>query len=167
MQSILLLEDSEADQILIKRVLFKAEIFANVIVCDTKEHLIRHLKYSDVGLVLLDYHVPNFDFNEAFEIIQNINLDIPIIYVTGSVPADIASETSLAHADAFVIKDNLKDLPLVIQSVYYHRLAEKEKEKAESLTARMNEIDRRLRMLMEKNKVYMEFLNKNNEDSSL
>lgn len=160
-QNILLVEDLEEDQILIKRCLFKAEIFANVVVCDTKESFLRHLKYSNPDLILLNYHIPTFEFDEAFELTKCFDPKIPIIYVTGSIPHSIASETSLSKADAFVIKDHLSELPIVIHSVWYHKFLENEKEKSSDLAKRMNDIDKRLRKLMEKNNVYMEFLRKN------
>ncbi|MBT32671.1 MAG: hypothetical protein CMO01_23660 [Thalassobius sp.] len=156
-KNILLLEDSEADQIMIKRHLLNAGIFANIIVCDNKDSFNRNIKNLKPDLVLLDYHVPGFNYNEAFNILKKINPNIPVIYVTGVIPINIASQTSLVDADAYVIKDNLSDLPLVVQSVYLHKIAENDKKKSTNL----DEEDKRKRLLelMRNNKIFMGFLN--------
>ncbi|UZR97225.1 response regulator [Chondrinema litorale] len=156
-QNILLLEDSEADQIMIKRYLFSAGILANIIACDNKESFNKNLKNLKPDLVLLDYHVPGFNYNEAFSILKKINPNIPVIYVTGVIPINIASQTSLVDADAFVIKDNLSDLPLVVQSVYLHKIAKNGKDKSTSL----DDLDKRKKLLelMKSNKIFMGFLN--------
>ncbi len=158
LKTILLLEDAVADQLYIKRVLFKADIFADIITCDAKEVFIQNLNFLNPDVVLLDYHVPGFDSNEALQITKLHNKDIPVIYVTGAIPKELAAETIINEAEAYVTKESLDELPLVLQSIWLHSLVNREADKMNQLGSRLNKLDAKIAKLMTNNKVYSEMI---------
>ena len=82
-KKIILLEDSLEDQIIIKGNLYSSGIFAGIACCDTKQDYIHCLKNTQPDIILLDYHVPGFDYDEALTMARKTYKDVPVVYVTG------------------------------------------------------------------------------------
>tara|TARA_Y100001956_G_C4091063_1_gene172955 strand:- start:264 stop:638 length:375 start_codon:yes stop_codon:yes gene_type:complete len=112
---ILLLEDSIADQVYIRRCLLRAKIGALTTACDNKTSYLKYLQTLQPDIIILDYCVPGFFSNEAFTLAKSYFPNIPVIYITSSVSSKIAEETCLSESDAFLIKDNMSLLPGVIE----------------------------------------------------
>ena len=116
--TILLLEDMESDQLLIQRVLKQAGIQAAIQVCDNKSDYSFYIENNHIDMILADFHVPGFDSYDALQISRSNNILTPFVFVTGSVPAELAADTVINEADAYVLKDNLIRLPTVIQELW-------------------------------------------------
>ncbi len=65
-------------------------------------------------LILADYNLPGFTGIKALEMVQQSGLDIPFILVSGAIGEDAAVAAMRAGAHDYVMKDNLRRLPLAI-----------------------------------------------------
>ena len=81
----------------------------------TKNDLISALETERFDLLLIDYNLPGFDGLTALSIIQRFELDVPVIFVTGNLKAELAIESIKAGAVDFVHKDRLTRLSSSVQ----------------------------------------------------
>ncbi|MBT34162.1 MAG: hypothetical protein CMO01_31245 [Thalassobius sp.] len=158
LKKILLLEDSLADQLFIKRCLLKSNVFASLITCDTKDTFYRQLRAIEPDMILLDYDVPGFYLNEAFNMVKSFNQNIPIIYVTGNISKELVDETLITEADAYVLKECMEDLPDVINSIWLHNMVAKERSKLNQLNLEVEAVDKKLIALMKNKGIYIDRL---------
>ncbi len=61
-------------------------------------------------LVLCDFTMPRFNGREALELTRASGLDLPFIYVSGTLGEEVAVEAMRAGAHDYVMKGNLKRL---------------------------------------------------------
>lgn len=103
---ILLLEDSEADVLLIKRHLAHHQLPADITRIDSNEGIALALE-ADFDLMLSDYSVPGVDFLETLHRVHKRWPDMPIILVSGSVGEERAVDLLHQGVTDFVLKENL------------------------------------------------------------
>jgi HD-GYP domain-containing protein (c-di-GMP phosphodiesterase class II) len=110
----LLIEDSEADALMLLQQLRKYGFVPEAERVDGSEELERALLQA-WDLIIADYALPGFSALEALAIVQETTPETPFILVSGV--ADDAVGTDLMHAGArdYINKGNLARLPLVIQ----------------------------------------------------
>ena len=128
--SILLVDDDEVDRITVKRALKKAGLAANLMEAENGEdaiskleirgeHLVEVLGTNDSSqttrktahnfdLILLDYRLPDIDGLHLIAEIKAINLDLPIIVLTGQGDEEIAVEIMKAGAADYLAKSRIK-----------------------------------------------------------
>ena len=117
---ILYLEDSETDSILVNRELKKAGFDADIVRVDNKTDFIGQLEEPGWEIILSDFALPQFDGLEALEIVnrkradKSIDSTIPFIVISGRIGEEAAVEVMRAGADDYVMKDNIKRLPPVL-----------------------------------------------------
>ncbi|MEM1134950.1 MAG: response regulator [Bacteroidota bacterium] len=121
LKNILLLEDSEEDIVLIKRQIVKSGLKVHFSSCSNKVHFFEQLDSFTPDLILSDYHIPFFHGFEAIKVAKEKHPNIPFVFVTGKISEDLAEETMLVSADAYVLKENLKNLPSVIKLLWNYR----------------------------------------------
>ena len=119
---ILLLEDNEGDQFLIENILQEAGLKKNLIICDNITDYRKHIENYSPDVILADFHVPGFDSFDALQICKTHDAFTPFIFVTGSVSSEMAKDTIISAADAYVLKDNLNDLPEVLKTLWVNSL---------------------------------------------
>jgi two-component system, cell cycle sensor histidine kinase and response regulator CckA len=104
---ILIVEDTESDAEMVKRVIGKEGIdFVDRIV-ETKDDFINALSEFSPDLIISDYSMPQFTGMKALLLRQELAPQIPFVLVTGSMNEDVAVECMKAGADDYVIKQNL------------------------------------------------------------
>ena len=64
----------------------------NVCCVHCGEDVIEKVKKEKLSIVLLDLKMPGIGGYEAFKRIKKINSNIPIIFVTGSLPSDVEKQ---------------------------------------------------------------------------
>jgi hypothetical protein len=128
---ILMLEDSEEDAGLIRRVLKKNNLNFEYKLVDTKEEFIEGIDQFNPDVILSDHSLPRFNSLEAFEIFKNKNLNIPFILVTGTVSEEFAVHCLKQGIDDYIIKDHLTRLPSALLSALKKRKLAAEKEELE------------------------------------
>ena len=108
--SVLVVEDSEDDTLLIVRELRKGGYEPSWIRVETGGQLQQHLQASRWDLVITDHNLPGFTSVDALQVVKSAGEDIPVIIVSGAIGEDFAAEAMRAGAQDYVMKDNLKRL---------------------------------------------------------
>lgn len=111
---LLVVEDSEADYLLIQRQLRLNGIHFRCRRVDHMESLEEALAYP-WDVILYDYEIPGLYFSRAVALIKARAEETPIILVSGTVNERMAAGLLHQGLDDFVLKDNLLRLPNAIE----------------------------------------------------
>ena len=104
---ILLVEDQTLDaELMIMELKRSGYAAATVIRVENPEDFSRELGLEP-DIILCDYALPTFSAPEALRIVQQRQLDIPFIVVSGSIGEEIAVEAIKNGADDYLLKDRL------------------------------------------------------------
>jgi len=107
---ILIVEDSEDDAALIVRELQRGGFDVSHQRVDTATVMNTALETQEWDLVVSDYSMPGFSGEEALKILRTKSLDIPFIYVSGTLGEETAVDALKAGAQDYVVKGKLKRL---------------------------------------------------------
>ncbi|HJQ68176.1 MAG TPA: response regulator [Blastocatellia bacterium] len=135
---LLILEDKPHDAELDVAVLEDAGYRCKWDRVDTREEFIKRLDRPDFEIVLCDFSLPSFDGLAALELFTARNLDIPFIFVSGTLGEDIAIECLKAGATDYVVKSHLSRLGPVVARALRER-NEQSKHKQAALALRESE----------------------------
>ena len=69
----------------------------------------RASEFSDLDLVLLDYHLPDNNGLEAMSVMAAAHPDLPVIVLSGTANIDLMQQVFRAGASGFVTKSSLSD----------------------------------------------------------
>jgi len=106
----LIVEDNEDDALLLIRALEHQGFAVRWTRVQTEEHLRQALAEGSWDVVLSDYSMPRFSAPAALGVLQESDLDLPFIVVSGTVGEDLAVETMKAGAHDYLMKGNLARL---------------------------------------------------------
>ena len=135
---VLLVEDVEADYLLIKRQLDQGGIQADIRWMQEEGELQAVFLQASWDLILTDYKVPGLDFREWLETIRRHLPDVPVVLISGSVGEEEAVELLKMGLNDFVLKDRLFRLvPAIERSM--REAAEKKRRKSAELKSAQNE----------------------------
>jgi two-component system cell cycle sensor histidine kinase/response regulator CckA len=112
---ILLVEDNENDAILLGHVLQCGETSFSLTRVETREQFEKAIKNEQWDVVLSDCLLPTFNAEQALEIVNASQLDLPFIVVSGKVDEDDVTAILRAGAEHFVSKDDMRRLPIAIE----------------------------------------------------
>ncbi|HLI29723.1 MAG TPA: PAS domain S-box protein [Terriglobia bacterium] len=112
---VLVIEDSPEDTALLIRELDRAGYDAAWHRVSTQETLSAALDHGRWDVILADHSLPAFDAFSALKLVQNKDVDIPFIVVTGRLPEAKSIELFQAGANDVIHKENLLRLPGVIE----------------------------------------------------
>ena len=116
MIKVLLVEDTSIDAELVLRQLRRHGFSFESKRVSTEPDFLQLLKDFDPDVILSDYSLPLFSGLRALELTRQLAVDIPFIFVSGSIrPQDAASAYKDGAVD-FVIKDDLMRLGLAIEN---------------------------------------------------
>jgi PAS domain S-box-containing protein len=110
------------------------------------EHVETEADYLDrldtaIDVILADFTLPQFDALRALQLLQERNLDIPFIVVTGSVSEEAAVECMKRGASDYLLKDRLARLgPAVEQALHAKTLRDESRLTAEQIQRRNREL---------------------------
>ncbi|MCG8374782.1 MAG: ATP-binding protein, partial [Balneolales bacterium] len=111
---ILLLEDSEADAYLLKKILDRQFEYDLVHVI-SKEEFRTALTDQTFDVILADYNLPQFNGKEALIIRQQLEVDIPLIIFSGSLSPMQQVECLELNASDVIDKADINRIPYVIR----------------------------------------------------
>ncbi|MDH5327074.1 MAG: EAL domain-containing protein [Gammaproteobacteria bacterium] len=134
---ILLVEDSESDALLIIRQLRKdgySPYFERV---DTPENLKSMLEQYAWDLIITDHSMPCLNSKTVLDCLSELNLDIPVIIVSGIIPEEMAIATMKAGAQDYIMKANLARLAPAIERELQDASVRFAKKKAENTITHM------------------------------
>lgn len=127
---ILLLEDFPEDAELIKRILIKDNVNANILVVENKTDFIENLSKFSPDIILSDHSLPTLNSIEALEIVKELGLKIPFILVTATLSEEFAVQMIQQGFDDYILKNNLTRLPASVKQVIYRHKGKISEEKA-------------------------------------
>lgn len=107
---VIVVEDSEDDAALVIRDLRRGgfdPIYERV---ETVEALNRALTEQSWDLILSDYSMPHFSGIEALRVVREMAIDVPFIFVSGTIDEDTAVNAMKAGAHDYMMKGNKKRL---------------------------------------------------------
>jgi PAS domain S-box-containing protein len=104
---ILILEDNENDAELIVRELRHSGLDFLYKHIGTPDKFLSALEEESWDIILSDYNLPQFNTLEALKLLDEHNIDIPFIIVSGSIGEKLAVEIMKAGADDYIMKNNL------------------------------------------------------------
>jgi two-component system, cell cycle sensor histidine kinase and response regulator CckA len=108
--SLLLVEDEEADALLVVRELERGGYRVIWERVDTRTAMEAALDHSPFDLIISDYRLPGFLAPEALAMWKDRGLDCPFLVVSGSIGEEQAVELLRAGAADFFLKDRLSRL---------------------------------------------------------
>ncbi|MBU0514939.1 MAG: PAS domain S-box protein, partial [Proteobacteria bacterium] len=89
---------------------------------------------ADLDLILADYNLPAFDAPRALELLNERNLDIPFVVVSGGISEEVAVECLKRGAADYLLKDRLARLgPAVAQALEEKKLRDERRMSREAL----------------------------------
>ncbi len=108
---VLIVEDSEDDALLVARELRRGGYDLTFERVDTPETFSAALTgQSPWDVIVADYAMPRFSGLGALRMLQQAEIDLPFIIVSGAIGEEIAVDTMRAGAHDYVMKDNLARL---------------------------------------------------------
>lgn len=144
--NILVIEDSNADFLMVERHLKQNGLSARCSRVDTLDALNEAISREVWDLALADYNVPQLNFEENMNLLQTALPDLPVIMVTGSLGEEHAVELLKLGVCDFVLKGNLARLVPVILRSFRDVLERKARIAAE---VELRESNERFRMVFE------------------
>lgn len=109
----LIIEDVEDDAALLVNALKRCGFEPSYIRVDNSADLINALT-EDWDIVFSDYTMPGFDGKDALEIVRQHNMELPFIFVSGTIGEDRAVEAVKSGAQDYIIKGQYKRLPVAV-----------------------------------------------------
>jgi signal transduction histidine kinase len=111
---VLIVEDSEDDAALLLLLLRQAGYEVESERVDSPDGLAQALN-NKWDLVISDHSMPNFSGSEALKMVREQNVEMPFIFVSGTIGEDVATEAMRVGARDYVMKTNLKRLVPAVQ----------------------------------------------------
>jgi two-component system cell cycle sensor histidine kinase/response regulator CckA len=112
---VLMIEDEEADVLLLVRELERAGHHVGHRRVDSAVTLRDALGNGDWDVILSDYAMHGFDGSEALRIVRSSGRDIPFVVVSGFIGEEQAAGLMKAGASDFLVKDRLFRLAAVVE----------------------------------------------------
>jgi two-component system cell cycle sensor histidine kinase/response regulator CckA len=106
----LLVEDSEDDALLLIRELRRGGYDIVHHRVDSAQSMHAALDSGKWDIVLSDHSMPNFSGTEALSLLRSRNVDVPFIFVSGTIGEEMAVSALRAGAQDYLLKGNLKRL---------------------------------------------------------
>lgn len=102
---ILLLEDSAVDAEIVEEELRQAKIPFSLKRVYSEDSFIKSLEDFSPDIILADYTLPSFDGMTALNISKEMSLDVPFIFVSGTIEEGVAIEALKNGAVDYVYKN--------------------------------------------------------------
>ena len=112
---VLIIEDNEDDALLILRSLRQGDLDVNSQRVETADALVEALNNHTWDVIISDYNLPHFDAPRALVIVQQHQIDIPFIVVSGTIGEASAVELMKQGANDYLMKGRLTRLPEAVR----------------------------------------------------
>lgn len=107
---ILHLEDNPLDAILIRERLIDDGLTAEITVVSNRAAFEEAIVSKSFDLILADYYLPGFDGLTALKILQEHDVKVPAILISGKLGEEAAVKSLQSGAVDYILKDNLQRL---------------------------------------------------------
>ncbi len=112
---VLLIEDSEDDEFLLRRTLKQAGFDVMLQRVETLSDLRAMMPPELWDIVISDYKLPDFNGLDALRVVREFDKDIPFILMSGTVGEETAVEAMRQGASDYIMKDKSARLPQAIE----------------------------------------------------
>jgi diguanylate cyclase (GGDEF)-like protein len=112
---LLLIEDNEDDATLVTRALRNAGYAVSANRVDTEDALRAALLESPWDIAIADHTMPSFSGVKALAIVREHGIDLPFIFVSGTIGEDVAVAAMKTGAHDYIMKGNLARLPPAVE----------------------------------------------------
>ena len=129
--SVLIVDDSDDDAHLIIRELRSEGYEPKWERVDTFPQMKSALELKEWDVILCDYKMPLFSMHAALNLVQEMNVDIPFIIVSGDIGEDTAMAAVKSGAHDYVMKDNLCQLAVTVRKKIREAKSRQEKNSKE------------------------------------
>jgi PAS domain S-box-containing protein len=130
--NLLIVEDSADDAELMVRALRRAGVDPTYERVETPEAMEAALARGSWDLVISDYSMPHFSGLAALKLLQDKELDLPFILVSGNAGENVAVDAMKAGAHHYILKDNLARLAPAVERELRDAELRRERRRAES-----------------------------------
>jgi len=113
--SLLIVEDSEDDALIIVRELKRAGYDVDFKRVESADALKANLAEQQWDLVVSDFSMPRFSGTDALKLVRSTRSDIPFIFVSGTMGEDTAVAALKDGAQDYLVKTHLKRLAPAVQ----------------------------------------------------
>ncbi len=155
---VLIVEDSEADAVLLLEELRRGGYEPMHERVDTAKALSAALDRQTWDVVLADYTMPRFSGTAALMLLKEKGLDLPFIFVSGTIGEDTAVEAMKNGANDYIMKGNLKRLLPAVERELREAEVRRDRKQAEEMIQHMAFYDT-LTELPNRNMLYDRLLN--------
>jgi PAS domain-containing protein len=111
---VLCVEDRPADAELIELHLKRSDMQVVFHLVDSRDAYVEALENFVPDVITCDHALPSFNSFDALKLLQQTSLSVPFIVISGTLTEDQAIELVREGADDFLLKDNLRRLPLTV-----------------------------------------------------
>ena len=112
---LLIIEDSEDDGLLVIRALRQAGYDVTATQVDTAADLSEALRTSSFDVTVADFSMPGFSGTRALAMVREHGIDMPFIFVSGTIGEEIAVAAMKTGAHDFIVKGNLARLAPAVE----------------------------------------------------
>ncbi|MEE9914172.1 MAG: PAS domain S-box protein [Deltaproteobacteria bacterium] len=112
---VLMVEDLEDDALLLIRTLRKSGYEPASERVQTADDMSFALLSQPWDMILCDYHMPGFSGIDAIALLKKLNLDIPLVIVSGAIGEETALDCIHRGASDYIMKGNLARLGLAVK----------------------------------------------------
>ncbi len=137
---VLIVEDTENDALLVLRELQRSGYDPTSERVYTREAMIEALDSQEWDIVIADYVMPHFGGREALKLVQERNLDLPFIIVSGNIGEETAVAAMKAGAHDYVMKDSLARLGPAVERELLDAIHRQERRQAAEEIAHLNQV---------------------------
>jgi len=128
---ILIVEDSEADTVLILRELRRADYQPMFERVDTPTAMSAAFERKTWDLVIADFSMPRFNALAALELTKERAADLPFIIVSGTIGEELAVTAMKKGAQDYIMKGNLSRLVPAVERELREAASRRERKRAE------------------------------------
>ena len=158
--SILMLEANPADAQLVQHQLSKSNLDLHIRVVSNAKDFQQALE-SACDIVLADDNLPQYNASGSLKYLQEKNIDIPFIIVSGSIGEELAVEIMRQGETDYLLKDRLGRLGTAVKKAREEQL---QKAKRQQLEEAYRDSEKRYHSMFHNNLTVMLFLDPENGD---
>jgi len=112
---VLMVEDSEDDALLLMRELKKAGYDPAGERVEAADEMAYALLNKSWDIIFCDFHLPGFSGIDAIALLKKMNIDVPLIVVSGAIGEETALDCIHRGASDYIMKGNLARLGLAVR----------------------------------------------------
>src|SRR5664279_4716540 len=135
---ILHLEDDVADMELVQATLESAGIVYQINRVQSRDEFSEAVSKGGYDVILADYGLPMYDGMSALQLIKELQLDVPFIFVSGTMGEDAAIEGLTEGATDYVLKQKLSRLAPALKRALLEAENKRERKQAEEELRKLN-----------------------------